>query len=98
MEPILNFDLSSEAYHAETECASNSNLSLLKRSPIHMKWAQANPVESPAMRLGTLVHLIGELAQHRAVVGEAGAVAVLVPDQTVGVHDRGAWCGLCVEA
>ena len=56
MNPILNFDLSSEAYHAETECASNSNLSLLKRSPIHMKWAQANPVESPAMRLGTLVH------------------------------------------
>ena len=56
MKPILKFDLSAEAYHAEVDSASNSSLSLLKRSPAHMKYALANPVESPAMRLGTLVH------------------------------------------
>jgi hypothetical protein len=49
--------LSDDAYHADRSHVSSSTLKAILKSPLHYRWALANPrTPTKAMRLGTLIH------------------------------------------
>lgn len=78
MNPGVYEGVSSEAYHALPYC-SNSRLTLLKRSPAHLRADLAAPAEvTDAMRIGTAIHSAvlepADFAARYTVAGQCDAV------------------------
>lgn len=78
-KPGLYPDVPADTYHRKWDAASNSRLSLLKRSPAHMRYAVDNPDDpTPAKIIGTAVHdlvLLPELFNGRYITPQrCGAV------------------------